>query len=32
MRNWCNKHPTNSVVEGAMAFVNEMRTNAAARR
>jgi hypothetical protein len=32
MRNWCNKHPTNPVVEGAMAFVNEMRTNAAASR
>jgi hypothetical protein len=30
MRNWCNKHPTNLVYDGAVAFVDEMRINAAA--
>jgi hypothetical protein len=25
MRNWCNKHPTKTVSEGAVAFINEMR-------
>jgi hypothetical protein len=32
MRNWCNQHPTETVFTGAVAFINEMRTNAAARR
>jgi hypothetical protein len=27
MRNWCNKHPTRLVFEGAEAFINEMRSN-----
>jgi hypothetical protein len=31
MRNWCNKHPTQAVFEGGRAFIDEMRTNAAAR-
>jgi hypothetical protein len=31
MRNWCNKHPTQTVFDGAQAFINEMLTNAAAR-
>jgi hypothetical protein len=22
MRNWCNKHPTNSIAEGAVAFLS----------
>jgi hypothetical protein len=30
MRHWCDKHPTQSVVDGAIAFINEMRSNAAA--
>jgi hypothetical protein len=30
MRNWCNKHPTQKVVEGAVAFIIEM-SNAAAK-
>jgi hypothetical protein len=30
MRNWCNKHPTNTVSQGAYAFIDEMRSNAAA--
>jgi hypothetical protein len=30
MRNWCNQHPTGSFVDGASAFLGEMRTNAAA--
>jgi hypothetical protein len=32
MRNWCNQHPTESVFHGALAFIDEMRTNAAAAR
>ena len=32
MRNWCNQHPTESVFHGAVAFITEMRTNAAAGR
>jgi hypothetical protein len=32
MRNWCNKHPTQTVFEGAYTFIDEMRSNAAARR
>jgi len=32
MRNWCNQHPTLTVSDGAMFFINEMLTNAAARR
>ena len=32
MRNWCNQHPTKLVFEGGIAFINEMQTNAAARR
>jgi hypothetical protein len=28
MRNWCNKHPTQKVVEGIMAFI---RSDAARR-
>ena len=27
MRNWCNQHPTQSVFEGALALINEMRSN-----
>jgi hypothetical protein len=30
MRNWCNKHPTQTVFEGGAAFIHEMRNNAAA--
>jgi hypothetical protein len=30
MRNWCNQHPTKTIFEGASAFIDEMRTNAAA--
>jgi hypothetical protein len=30
MRNWCNKHPTQKVFEGASAFIDEMLNNAAA--
>jgi hypothetical protein len=30
MRNWCNKHPAQTVTEGAATFISEMRTNAAA--
>jgi hypothetical protein len=26
MRNWCNKHPTQTVSQGAMTFINEMQT------
>jgi hypothetical protein len=32
MRNWCNKHPTQTVGEGAQFFIIEMRTNATAGR
>jgi hypothetical protein len=32
MRNWCNKHPTQPIVEAAQLFINEMLTNAAAAR
>ena len=32
MRNWCNQHPTNMLFDGAVAFFNEMRSNAGARR
>ncbi len=32
MRNWCNKHPTKLVFDGADAFIDEMRNDAAARR
>ena len=32
MRNWCNQHPTQDFVQAAMAFVREMRINAATRR
>jgi hypothetical protein len=32
MRNWCNKHPMKTVYEGAVALVEEMRGDAAARR
>ena len=32
MRNWCNQHPTQKVFEGAVAFIDEMRANAAAGR
>jgi hypothetical protein len=32
MRNWCNKHPTNSLFDGVQFFINEMLSNAAARR
>jgi hypothetical protein len=28
IRNWRNKHPTNSVFDGAVAFIIEMRANA----
>ena len=31
-RSVTNQHPTQSVAEGAMAFIKEMRTNAAASR
>jgi hypothetical protein len=31
-RNWYNQHPTKTVFEGASAFIDEMRTNAAAAR
>jgi hypothetical protein len=27
MRNWCNKHPTQSVYQAAVAFINEMLSN-----
>jgi hypothetical protein len=30
MRNWCNQHPTQQVVDGALAFIKEVLTNAAA--
>jgi hypothetical protein len=30
MRNWCNQHPTNTVFDGAVAFINEMQINAGA--
>jgi len=30
MRNWCNQHPVKMVFVGAVAFIAEMRTNAAA--
>ena len=30
--NTCNQHPTESVFHGALAFIDEMRTNAAAAR
>jgi len=30
MRNWCNQHPTQKVVDGANDFISEMLTNAAA--
>jgi hypothetical protein len=30
MRNWCNQHPTQFVAAGAIAFIKEMRSNAAA--
>jgi hypothetical protein len=30
MRNWCNKHPTQTVSYGAAVFINEMLSNAAA--
>ena len=32
MRDWCNKHPTQPIFEGAIAFIDEMRTNTAAAR
>jgi hypothetical protein len=32
MRNWCNQHPTEKVFWGAVAFIREMRTNAAGQR
>jgi hypothetical protein len=32
MRNWCNQHPTQKVVDGALEFIHEMLTNAAAAR
>jgi hypothetical protein len=28
MRNWCNKHPTKMVFDGAIALINEVRSNA----
>jgi hypothetical protein len=31
MRNWCNKHPAQKVFHGALAFIDEMRSNAAAK-
>jgi hypothetical protein len=32
MRNWCNQHPTLTVSDAAMFFINEMQINAGARR
>ena len=32
MRNWCKQHPTQSVSQGAAAFIIEMQSNAAAGR
>jgi hypothetical protein len=32
MRNWCNQHPTDSVWDGAIAFIHEMLTNAARKQ
>jgi hypothetical protein len=32
MRNWCNKHPTQTVAQGAVAFITEMLTNAARKQ
>ena len=32
IRNWCNQHPTLTVSDAAIFFINEMRSNAAARR
>jgi hypothetical protein len=32
IRNYCNKHPTDSVFGAAAAFINEMQANAAAGR
>jgi hypothetical protein len=31
MRNWCNQHPTQTVFQGALAFIDEMRSNAGRR-
>jgi hypothetical protein len=28
MRNWCNKHPTKDVADGAIALIAELRSNA----
>jgi hypothetical protein len=30
MRNWCNKHPMQTVFDGAIALIDELRNNAAA--
>jgi hypothetical protein len=30
MHNWCNKHPTKLVIDGAAALIIELRSNAAA--
>jgi hypothetical protein len=30
MRNWCNKNPTKEVIDGAIALIAELRSNAAA--
>jgi hypothetical protein len=32
MRNWCNQHPVKLAFDGGVAFIAEMRTNAAASR
>ena len=32
MRNWCNQHPTQTVWDGAIAFINEMLSNAARKQ
>jgi hypothetical protein len=32
MRNWCNQHPTQKVIDGALVFINEMRADAARKQ
>ena len=30
--NWCNKHPTQKILHGASAFIDEMRSNTEKRK
>jgi len=32
LRNWCNKHPTQKILHGASAFIDEMRSNTEKRK